>query len=84
MLLSELINLHGYIDISAFWNSSDDETIQEYTQIIANRAYDLVQHTIGHSLEYLHECGHELSGSMSKRILPSIPDMATWPEEQAE
>jgi hypothetical protein len=49
--------------------------------VIAARAYDLVQHTIGYSLEYLHECGHELSGGMGKRIQPTIPDMTTWPEE---
>jgi hypothetical protein len=49
-------------------------------QIIAQRAYDLVQHTIGYCLEYLDECGREIPGSMKSRIQPSIPDMPTLPE----
>lgn len=61
------------------------QTPQELTrmvgEIIARRAYDLVQHTIGYSLEYLDECGREIPGSMNKRIQPSIPDMRQWPEE---
>jgi hypothetical protein len=50
-------------------------------QVIAQRAYDLMQHVVGYSLEYLDECGHELSGGMGKRIGASISDLTTWPEE---
>lgn len=57
------------------------ELASRWKKTIASRAYDLVQHTVGHSLEYLHECGHELSGGMNTRIAASIPDMTAWPEE---
>jgi hypothetical protein len=46
--------------------------------IIAQRAYDLAQHAVGYSLEYLHECGVSISSDMGKRIQPSIPDLTEW------
>jgi hypothetical protein len=51
--------------------------------IIARRAYDLVSHSLGYSLEYLDECGKEISGGMGKRIMPSIPDMTELPKESS-
>jgi hypothetical protein len=66
----------GLSDMEAF--------ITEQHQIIARAAYDLAQHMIGHTLEYLHECGISTSGGMGKRILPSIPDMPELPEEKSE
>lgn len=52
-----------------------------YELLIARAAHSLVEHTVGYSLEYLHECGHELSGGMGSRITPSIPDMTKLPDE---
>lgn len=62
---------------------TDGWMLSDVEKLIARRAHDLVQHTVGYSLEYLHECGVELSGSMGKRILPSIPDLKEWPEREA-
>ncbi len=49
-------------------------------QLVARRAYDLVQHAVGYTLEYLHECGDELAakGGMGSRIQPTIPDITNW------
>lgn len=58
-----------------------DAWSDECEQIIACYAYDLVKHTVGYCLEYLHECGFEISGSMNGRIQPSIPDPTTLPDE---
>lgn len=62
--------------------SGRDQYIPVWQEIIARRAYDLVEHTVGYSLEYLHECGREMPGGMKKRIVPSIPDMTELPKEQ--
>lgn len=65
---------------------STGRTIQDIEKgleaLIARAAHSLVGHTVGYSLEYLHECGHELSGGMGSRITPSIPDMTKLPKEQ--
>jgi hypothetical protein len=66
-LMGEMVDLHGYIDISGFFNRPDDETVQEYTQIITRRAHDLVQHAVS-----------ETTGSAD---ISHVPDMPTWPEE---
>lgn len=66
-------DLYGYID-------TDSESV--YVDILAQAGYDLAQHTIGHSLEYLHECGHPFSGAMNGRIQQAIPDMPTLPEDR--
>lgn len=71
-LLSEMVELHGYIDISGFWNSPDDEDLQEYTQVIARRAYDLVCHVVA-------EVTDETKGYLV--MIEKIPDMRQWPEE---
>lgn len=47
-------------------------------RLIAQRAYDLTQHAVGHALEYLHECGREIPSSMHGRISPTIPDITDW------
>ena len=52
---------------------------EETQQIISEFLRQFAAHTIGYSLEYLHECGHQLSGGMGSRIAPSIPDMTTLP-----
>lgn len=59
--------------------TTSPEAIQQF---IARRAYDLVAHTVGYSLEYLHECGKEISGSMNSRITPSIPDITELPKKE--
>jgi hypothetical protein len=79
LLLARDLWRAGYLDFP-HTQSSEDSSLP-LLQMIAEHAYDLVQHTIGYSLEYLHECGHELSGGMGKRIQPTIPDMTAWPEE---
>lgn len=67
----------GMIQTSDWW--------QEQAQsILARAAYDLAQHAIGYSLEYLHECGLSTSGSMNSRIQRVIPDLPALPEEKAE
>lgn len=55
-----------------------EEMNKRFQLLIAQRAYDLTQHAVGYTLEYLHECGIELSSRMDKRILPSIPDLNDW------
>lgn len=62
-------------------HKTGDEVMLAYRKMIAQRAYDLVQHTVGYSMEYLDECGKEISGSLGTRVLASIPDMRQWPEE---
>lgn len=75
-LLQELLDQGAYVAISP-WVTGGDSFKSE--QLIAQRAYDLAQHVVGHSLEYLHECGHEMSGGMGSRIMQSIPDMKKQP-----
>jgi len=58
------------------------EAILKHT--IAQRAYDFMQHVVGHSMEYLDECGREIPGSMVTRIAASMPDMRQWPEETSK
>ena len=55
-------------------------TTLQSEKIIAQRAYDLTQHAVGYTLEYLHDCGLRTPGSMNLSIQPSIPDMTTLPE----
>lgn len=69
-LLWEMVDLHGYIDISGFFNRPDDKTMQEYTQIIARRAHDLAQHAVS-----------ETTGSAD---ISHVPDMTVWPEGTTE
>ncbi len=63
-----------------------DETLfmdeDDMKRHMARRIHDIVQHTIGYSLEYMHECGVELaaSGAWNSRIQPTIPDATKWPE----
>lgn len=67
-----------------FEGADDPDREEQLTRIqtlLARRAYDLVGHTVGYSLEYLRECGIGLSGSMNSRITPSIPDMTELPSE---
>ena len=60
----------------------EKELEKQILGIIARRAFDFEAHTVGHTLEYLHECGIEMSGGMKTRIVPSIPDMTELPKEQ--
>lgn len=62
--------------------ASLDKAREAYELAIARRAYDLVAHTVGYSLEYLHECGREMPGGMKTRIVPSIPDLTELPKDQ--
>jgi hypothetical protein len=75
LLFDELLTSgRVYIDTSnEYWRD-------EWKEIIAQRVYDLSQHSVGYTLEYLHECGLRTPGSMNLSIQPSIPDMTTLPE----
>jgi len=53
---------------------------EETQQIISEFLGVFAAHTVGHSMEYLDECGKDISGSMGTRVLASIPDMRQWPE----
>lgn len=70
--------------LSLSWKQENDVATFEalIQQRMSRRTYDLVQHTIGHTLEYLDECGRQIPGGMGKRIAPSIPDMAELPKEE--
>lgn len=74
MLMNEILNVKGM-----YTNPNWRLDCQD---VIARRAYDLNQHSVGHTLEYLHECDIKTSGGMGKRIVPSIPDMTELPKEQ--
>lgn len=58
---------------------SDDEqrakAAQDIHERLAQRAYDLVAHTI------LHTSSHDLDVLDSAEIPPRIPDLTAWPEE---
>jgi hypothetical protein len=75
LLFDELYN-----NDDMFFDTADPHWHEEWQKVIARRAYDLSQHTVGYCLDYLHECGVELSGTMNSRIQPSIPDMTRLPE----
>lgn len=75
-LVEDLFRFHA-LDARAFVSSG-----HKIEQIVARRAYDFEAHTVGHTLEYLRECGREMPGSMKTRIVPSIPDMTELPKEQ--
>lgn len=77
LLLKEMIEEEfGQLNVNALATGS----IADLEQLIAKRAYDLSQHTVGYTLEYLYECGMRTPGSMNLSIQPSIPDMTTLPE----
>jgi hypothetical protein len=62
-------NGYGYIDV----NVDDDPTDPtNYQQLIAQHAYDLVQHTIDALWPYLNEKAIEPSAT-------DIPDLIEWP-----
>lgn len=56
---------------------SESSTWQEaMQQIIARRAYDLIEHTICSENPIAHQCMSE------DEIVASIPDLTEWPKEQ--
>lgn len=74
-----------FLAFGMYHNHKTGEEVKQATRkMIARRAYDLVRHTVGYSLEYVSECGHPMSGAMGTRLLPSIPDLTKWPEETSE
>ncbi len=80
-LLEDIVNATDDF-CTAHQNQYVDEYEDDMIMLVARRAYDLVAHTVGCSLEYLHECGREMPGGMKTRIVPSIPDMTELPKEQ--
>jgi hypothetical protein len=68
LLWREMLDLKGYIDESDSWIYGDNES-PEYEQIIAQRAYDLVAHTLKHT-------------PMAQDWTETdwIPDLTQWPE----
>lgn len=62
-LLQELLDQGAYVAISE-WATGGDSFKSE--QLIAQRAYDLVRHTVS-----------ETTGSAD---ISHVPDMTTWPE----
>lgn len=82
-LFAEMVELHGYIDVSSFWNSSDDETVQAYTQIIAQRAYDFACHVVwqvGESNASAMDCGLRTP----QKVVNEMDDMLVLPGESKE
>jgi|SRR5450631_3744484 len=83
LLWDELLGEDRYIDVSTGYSSAldpEDDDHKKYIEIIAKRSYDMTEHTVGYTLEYLHECGLRTPGSMNLSIQPSIPDMTALPE----
>ncbi len=70
----ELMLPNGFIDVSEGW--LDEDEIAGYQQIIAQRAYDLVEHT-------LKEVNpHHLDGfSPLEWAVKSVPDIESFPEQ---
>jgi len=68
LLFAELLAVDdGRIDVSTY-NFMDNEMINTYRAIIAQRAYDLASHVVTQTTLTAH-------GDMDK-----IPDMGKWPE----
>jgi len=78
LLLEEINNATSYSARAEI--TGEQEFREKVGLLIARRAYDLVCHTVGYGMEYLDECGKDISGSMGTRVLASIPDMRQWPE----
>ena len=75
LLLEMLAQRQGeWID----FNSGDSSEIEEYSAIIARRAYDLVVHTIGYSAGGSYEGNYLSTGNPTG----GIPDMTEFPEEE--
>jgi hypothetical protein len=71
LLIEEMVMLHGSIDITAYWTLSGDfwslpgdEATREYVDIIARRAYDLLDH----ASQYVLTCPED------------VPDFTQWPD----
>lgn len=73
LLMNELLGDAGYIDIHKFW---DSEEVAVYEQIIAQRAYDLVTHTIDSTFVNL-STGDDRAGA-----LEAVPDLTEWPAQE--
>lgn len=59
------------------FNDWDHDEIEEYSQVIARRAYDLVEHTLSWTAHI------DLDRLLPDEHATRIPDLTEWPEESA-
>ncbi len=60
------------------FNADDTEAFDEYSAIIARRAYDLVEHAISTMNPIAFQCSKD-----DDEIIHAVPDLSAWPKEES-
>ena len=72
------------VDVNGVWiDTSNDYWREEWEEIIAHYAYDLVKHTIQISSETLTPVSKKHLEA-TETMLPMIPDLTKWPEVKSD
>lgn len=77
LLFDELLDVDdGHIDVSTY-NQADDDMVEKYRRLIAQRAYDLAMHV----MKYTDGGFYPSSYFAGSKAINNVPDLAELPKE---